>query len=489
MIRRWLSSPALAAALLLIYAVVLFSNVSRAVGGSDSSGYANAARLIARGQVVVPILPLDMRGVPSSFDRVFIPLAFVPGPAPRTMTPFYPVGFPLHQAALSKLIGWELGPYVVSPLLALGSVCLIFLVARELGLSHWYALSGAALLGVCAVFVFQALQPMADVAATFWSLAAIAAALRSRRKPGWSAASGLAFGVAILIRPTNAVLLPALLFALPLRVPLLLLFAAGGLPTALFFGLYNAAAFGHPFKTGYSALGLREGFRWANFSERFGDYTTWLARMLTPFPLLGWFAVSADRRVNWRDRAMLLCWFGGFLVLYCLYDVYGTWWYTRYLLPGLPAVILAFLLVLRDAAARWKWRPAVVAILLAAILGWAVSWDHRIEVLGADEGQAIHRESCLWAATLLPEKAAVVSMDMSGSLRYYSGRLPARWDWIEAAEFPRLRGLVEEAGYRWYALLIAHEVSLAAPRVPGRWSFVGEKGPISLWRLEPGAGP
>lgn len=471
------------------YAAVLVRNASHAVGGSDSSGYVNAARLLARGRVATPILPPDLLRIPASFDHMFIPLAFVPGPEPRTMTPFYSVGFPLHVAGLSAVIGWEHGPYLASPLLALGCVLLLFLVARELGLRKTYALACAAQFGLCAVFVFQALQPMSDVAATFWSLAAVWAALRARQRATWAAASGLAFGIAVLVRPTNALLLPALLFALPLRGRVLLSFCAGGLPAAAVFGLYNRAAYGHPLRTGWVATELLQGFAWSHFPARFADYARTLGQMLTPLVTVGWLSASTLRSVKWRDRAMLLSWFGAYLIFHCFYAVYGTWWYTRFLLPGMPALLLAFLLVVREAENRWRLAPVVVGALLAAVIGWTWLRTDRLKVLGIDEGQAILPRSCAWAAARMPEKAVVVSNEMSGALRFYTGRQPVRWDWTTPETFPELRALVEGAGYRWYALLIAHEVKLAEPRAPGPWVFEGEMGPVSLWRMEPGVTP
>ena len=186
---------------------------------------------------------------------------------------------------------------------------------------------------------------------------------------------------------------------------------------------------------------------------------------------------------------MLLSWFGVYLLFHSFYAVYGTWWYTRFLLPGIPALILAFLLVVREAELRWSLRPAIIGLVLVSVIGWAWLRTDRLGVLRADEGQAIIPRSCAWAAARMPEKAAVLSGEMSGALRYYTGRQPVRWDWMTPETFPTLRAMVEGAGYRWYALLIKHEVRQAQPRVPGHWVFDGEMGPISLWRLEPPAVP
>jgi hypothetical protein len=75
-------------------------------------------------------------------------------------------------------------------------------------------------------------------------------------------------------------------------------------------------------------------------------------------------------------------------------------------------------------------------------------------------------------------------MEMSGALAYYTALTPVRWDALDAAGFRDLRVKTVGAGGRWFGLLMRHEVPLAAPRVPGRWTFLGEMGSVSLWRLD-----
>jgi hypothetical protein len=179
-------------ALFLAYALVLFHHTVFAVGGSDSSGYVNAARLLSEGQVTARVRGLDRLSLGPEFTEIFIPLGFSPGPRPGTMSPSYPPGLPLHMAAAGLLGGWSRAPFFVSPIAALVCLVLMYLLGRELGLSPALALSGSALLGFAPVFVFQAVQPMSDVVATAWALAAVFAAYRSRARssPLWGAAAG-----------------------------------------------------------------------------------------------------------------------------------------------------------------------------------------------------------------------------------------------------------------------------------------------------------
>src|SRR5207247_606421 len=94
------------------------------------------------------------------------------------------------------------------------------------------AAAGAAVLGGCPIFVFTSIQPLSDTLATTWTLASVFTALRARRHAGWAVACGAAFSVAVLVRSTNAVLLPALVVFLGLDWPRLARFVVGGIPGA-----------------------------------------------------------------------------------------------------------------------------------------------------------------------------------------------------------------------------------------------------------------
>ena len=291
---------------------------------------------------------------------------------------------PLHVAFAGLVAGWNYGPFVLSPLAALVSVFLVYLLGRELGLSRLFSTAGAAVLALCPVFVFMAEQPMSDTVATMWSLAAILFAFRSRRREAWAAAAGAALGLAVLVRPADALLLVPVAFAIRLRPRSLLWLLAGGAPfAAMYFG-WNQLAFGNPFRTGYTGL---NGFSLSNFSGQFRHYGIWTAKLMSPLLPAGWVLVSVDRRVAFRDRCLLLLWFGCFFLFYCFWGVDGAWWYTRYLLPSIPALILASLLVARDGLSPQQagrgapLRRALAALVLAIVLAVEYSWIRDLNVL------------------------------------------------------------------------------------------------------------
>lgn len=496
--RRWggLLFAVAAVAALALYGAFLVRHTSFAVGGADSSGYLNAARGLVEGRVLSPLRPvLEGVGLPESASHAFVPLGFVYVPGRRAIGSLYPIGFPLHEAAAALLLGWDRGPFLVGPLAALLSLVLVFFVGRELGLTAWAAAGAAVLLSCVPSFLFQAIQPMSDVVATLWCLAAVGAALRSRWNGSWAVAAGLAFGVAVLVRPMDVLILPALLLALPLDRRTLVRFVLGGVPAAAILFAYDTVCFGGPLTTGYGLTGHAKLFRLANSPLHFARYLRWTGEGFAYLPCIGWVAVLFRRRIPWRDRLLAVAWFGFFLAAYGFYDYEPAreWWWSRFLLPGMPAIPLGAMLVVHDLAVagrprtrRWIAAGAAAAIAATAFLGirharqWGALDDWR--------SQATFPQACRDAAERLPAGALVLSMDLSGALRYYTDLTPVRWDAFQNDDFARTRPVVEARGARWFALLRRYEVAMAAPHVPGSWIFVGEVGDSTLWRLEPLAG-
>ena len=479
---------------LIGYGVLLIAHLGLGFGGCDATGYANAARDILSRRIVQPIGAVERLGLPDRFDRAFIPLAHEQGPRVGTMVPMYPPGFPLHVAAAALLGGWGLGPFLLSPLAAVACILLVYLLGREVGLSRPLATAAGAMFGVCPVVFYQAVQPMSDVVAAMWAAAAILCALRSHRADAWAAAAGAAFGIAVLVRPTNALLLLPILVAIRRRPRTLLVFALGGLPFAGIFAAWNRTAFGSAFRTGYSGL-LGAELAASNFPPRFAHYSYWIAAQLSPLVPLGWLGATAEPRIPGRTRALLFLWVAPFFLFYCFWGPYDIWWYTRYLLPALPALILAFLLCARELVRRIPdggstpaRRPRVLATvaLIAIVATCERRFERRYRPLGASRGQVVFPEaSRAIAARAAGGHALVVSADFSGALRFYTDLTPVRWEWFNAEDFTRLRLRAAERREPIFAVLLASEVPQAAPHVPGPWKFLENVRGASLWELPP----
>jgi hypothetical protein len=114
----------------------------------------------------------------------------------------------------------------------------------------------------------------------------------------------------------------------------------------------------------------------------------------------------------------------------------------------------------------------------------AILWIRRFDLFSLKTGEAIYREASLGAAAIVPPGAIIVSMQMSGALKYYADRPVARWDALRPDRFGGLRAAARARGLGLYALLWPFEEADFAGRLPGAWKRIGVWRDITLWRLD-----
>jgi hypothetical protein len=457
------------------YFALLVSNTLFSATGPDTSGYLAEARLLASGRTAVVIEPLVKAGLPASMAYLFTPYGFRPA-AQGTMVPTYPVGMPLHIAAAAAVGGWRVAPFLVAPLAAVASLFLFAAVAREFGLGRGWGMAGAALLGAYPVFISMSLQPMSDVPATAWTLAAMLCALRSRHSWRWVAACGVAFAIAVAVRPANIILAVPLALALELRPARLVVAAAGALPFAAGLMWYHQTLYGSPWTTGYGSAG--EILSFARMPPCFTSHAGAVAGMVTPLVAAGLLAVF-DRLLGGWHRAVLMAWIAVFVIFYSYYSYCPDPMATRFLLPALPPLLIGFLRVVSRARI-----VAVAAIVI--VLGREVVQIGRMHVLHHDEWESIYPRTVEWVEREVSRDGVVLSAIVSGAFYYESGRITVRWDQLD----PRNAAILRAApglGGPWYAVVSEVEGGEAAlrARIPGEWRAVGKLRDVTLWRLEP----
>lgn len=457
------------------YAVLLCVHFTPVAGGADSSGYANQARLWRTGDLIVPLAFPQSVGLPPEFDHLFIPLGFVHGREPYTMVPSYPPGLPLMMAAASLIAGEHASFFIVALVTAL-ALPLMVRLGIALGLTRAWAVAGAAILALFPTLLFMGIQPMTDSIATTIAIAAVLCALRGDGNARLAAAAGALFGFGVLIRPTQFLLLPAILILLRFRPRSLLALGLGGLPFAIVQGTFGYLLYGSPFSTGYGGLDYLMSAEGAWI--RFRHYAYWMAALGSPIVFPGGLAVMLAKNVETRIRAALVAWFAAFFLFYTFYPPYETWWYTRFLLPALPALILGALLAIRALAGS---RRALRAVLVAAIVAVELFQVLRIRVLDWDE--KVYVRSTTGSRRHVPPGAIVLASQLSGAVRYYTGWNQVRWDLLDANSY----GLVQRAaGARpWYALVAAFELDDAKRRAPGEWTPIEQFDSVTLYRVQP----
>src|SRR5260221_2903390 len=144
---------------ILLYAAVLVRYTCYVAGGADSSGYLNAARMLAQRHLSVRLAPLDTLHLDNSWRDVFTPLGFASAPVPRMVGPSYPLGYPLLLALPGVIFGWQRAPFLVTPLAAILSVVLTYRIARRIGLDRGHSIAAAGLMAVPPPLPFTSLQP------------------------------------------------------------------------------------------------------------------------------------------------------------------------------------------------------------------------------------------------------------------------------------------------------------------------------------------
>ena len=462
----------------LAYAAFLVRYECYGAGGSDSSGYLNAARMIARGHLKIRVTPLDVMGLDDSWRGVFLPLGFAKAPEPKTFVPSYPLGYPLQMVPFGVIGGWNHAPFYVTPIAALLTLLVLYKLARELDLSEDLALGAVAMLALSPGWVNQALQPMSDVPATLWCSLTMLCALRGQRSWRWAAACGAAFGMSVWVRPSNLLLALAIGCALRWRVRPLAIAVAASAPFGVALMLTNRWLFGSGLVTGYGGIGGMLSFN--GFPPCAKQYTTGLFLTLTPIVFPAALLVLFDRHVPMWIRATLLTWFGAFFAFYSVYPICDAWWYLRFLLPAYPPLILGSLLLMRDFVRVRAVQMAMVAAV--AVTGILIIAHYRLWYLR--DGEMAYQHAIHWARKQLPPNALVTTMQVSGAYAFYAEKVSARYDFLDPQRFEELRAYAGNAGLKWYALVFDWEEPELFRKMPGKWTKIGDSHNVQLLRLD-----
>jgi hypothetical protein len=443
-------AAALAVAAAVLAGVAAYLQGAHIAAGADASGYLSQARLW-RGSSLRIETPLAREVSVSHGQYAFTPIGYQPGGSTGVAVPAYPPGLPI-QFAIAQAIGGDEAAFVVVPLSATGLVIVTFLIGRRIG----GAATGLMAAAACAsspIMLFQAMQPMSDVPAAFWwSLALLLLTVDGRLA---ALGAGVSAAIACSVRPNLFVMAPAaaLLAAWwhgPTRASVVrsAIFLAGPVVAATAIAALQRDLYGDASMTGYGPLSTL--FALAHAWPNAGRYAGWA--MLTHSALLG-LAIAApfairrgfitpaiDRRQAERIAWSYLALFIVLQAFYLLYLVFDQWNSFRFLLPQLPSLLVlqaAVLAAILGACAPRPLQGAAVLIVAMLIASWGVA---RARALGAlDLGDSERRY--LDVAAFVREQrpgAAVITVQHSGSLPYYTAASVVRWDWLEPDDLDRV---------------------------------------------------
>jgi hypothetical protein len=360
-----------------------------------------------------------------------------------------------------------------------------YLVGRLLGLNRFWALTGAAFQGVCPLFLFMVFQVMSDALGMVWVTATLYLALRSREHWSWGFCAGFAFGLTVLIRPANAILLFPALIALSFRPTTWAAFFLGGLPLGITQALYNHSLYGAVFSSGYGGIGYLFSIPYAQHNAV--HFALWIPLLLTPLVAIPGFAFLLFRKPS-RTALVLGSWIFVYLAFYVFYFHSGeTWWYLRFILPAFPAIVIAGLLfwqTLLERARSQTVKRSMAAGLISVTLGMDYYMAKHLHVTSVKANEESYPIFAQWARATLPPNAILLQMQTSGAITYYTDFTVIRWDMISPAGWRDLQQAAHKQGRPIYATLFAHEQAPAFTNaIQGRWEKVFQIKPVGVWRL------
>ncbi len=393
------------------------------------------ADLIASGSVAQE-LPAIAQTLPGN-EAAFAPAGYTLTADKRLVVPVYPPGLPALMALLQRATGNRAAVFYVVPALAALLVLTTFFIGVKCDGPPTGAIA-AILLATSPVVIAQTVQPVSDVPATAWWIAAMALALCDSAVLCFLA--GASASLAVLTRPhlvpiaglIGMYLVTATWRADPVNRPRqvsrLAWFVAGGLPGCLIVAAINVRLHGSPLLSGYGPI--RDYFRWEHLAPNLDRYPRWLLQTHSPFVYLAFawpmllrsrFArgINADAVwVLWSSAVVVI-------VLTLFYGYFGRdeWGYVRLLLPALPALLILSAALARRATTALIPRSTLAgAVALSVAMAVLSLWQLReadrrgvfdlrvVEQRYVDVGQFI--------AGATAESAVLVSGLHSGSIRY-----------------------------------------------------------------------
>jgi hypothetical protein len=451
-------------AAVVIVGVVRGSHIA---GAGDSYAYASQADLWASGRLRIE-QPL-MADLPWPFAReALAPLGYRPALRDPAIVPVYGAGLPMVMAVFSRLAGRSAVFYVV-PILGGLAVWATYLMGRRFA-GAGVGAAGAALMASSPVFLYQLVQPMSDVPVTAWW--ALTLTLVGFGSPSASLWAGLSAGAAIVTRANLAPLAVVVAAFLVwkarrdrrLRQPLL--FGIGLLPGCLVTAALNAHWYGSPFANGYGAFDYL--YQTANFGPNLKTYPRWLLESQTPIVALALAApffvprsaTGADR--EGEARATTIMWLAFIIAVfgcYVFYAPFDAWWYLRFLLPAFPPmmVLVAVGIVSIVTRVAGPARLLAAAALVGGIACHGFWYAKSHAAFDLRDGEQKYAAIGRYIAARLPERGVFLSVQHSGSVRYYSGRLTVRYDWIEPKSLESAIDDLRRRGYQPYFVLDEEE--------------------------------
>jgi hypothetical protein len=181
----------------------------------------------------------------------------------------------------------------------------------------------------------------------------------------------------------------------------------------------------------------------------------------------------------------------GFYLTY--YFTHLVWWYLRFILPAVPALIVASLLVAQTWTRRRGWelfslsapaglRLASIAIIII-LLGANGYWLEKYNTLAGKKTDSTFFKISEWLNTHAPANSVVAAGQASGSLYAYSAFPVVRWDALNPELTASITAHLQSLERPLYAALFPYEQKDALEKhMPGSWEQVADIKGVIVWK-------
>ncbi len=197
----------------------------------------------------------------------------------------------------------------------------------------------------------------------------------------------------------------------------------------------NSHLFGSPLTSGYGSFS--QNFDPSRIGPNALRYFSWFEFAHTPAALVGFVPLILPLKRFWpnvgdRRIFVIIALFVSLLLLeFLAYLVFDHGGYLRFVIPCLPFIMIGVGAVVSAIAQRARWL-AVGAMLL---IGMLAVRDFRVAVdesfFNLWQGDVRYVAAATLVRRLTDPSSVIYSMQHSGSLRYYGGRLTVRYDLID----------------------------------------------------------
>jgi dolichyl-phosphate-mannose-protein mannosyltransferase len=428
---------------------------ARAASGADESGYVSQSVLWLHGKLRIeqPVAA----GLPwPNVDATLSPLGYRHLPVGHALVPTYAPGLPILMAG-ARLFS-TCAPFFIVPICAAMLVLFTWLLGRRV-FGEVTGIAGSVMVAASPVVLMLMLAPITDVpVAAFWMGALFFADVATIRS---AAVAGVLAGIAAWIRPNLA---PLALF------PLILTIVPGGsrraivgraialctsaAPFAVFLGLLHQSLYGSPFSSGYGDISTIYSLH--HFPENARRYAAWWWHVEGVAGWLFVIGVFRPRPPETRWRVLTLVAFAVAVGLsYMFYLSFHHWGFLRFVLSAVPIAVLLSADAVVWIASTFGTRVTAVALavvtIVTAIRGIELARSENVFVEAADEQR--YADGGVYVNEVTPDRSVVLTMQHSGSVRYYSGRLVLRYDLLDPAWLDRALDALEARGFSISALL------------------------------------